>query len=502
MASVTTNDLRITNAKSFVNYLTTGDPSYMFIGRPTPWDSNIDAIQSRVSAGDNSPPYPENNWKDYYTIWNQMLAMNRIQINEVYHMIPRIPWTSGVVYDTYRHDYNEYNRSHTNANNLFDSLYYVIAQNNNVYACLNNSETRPSMVEPLIETDEPFYTSDGYQWIRLYQINSSLLQTNSTNNFIPVTKERINRSEAGEVYTVMVDARGDDYTSMPSGVNNNIPQYFCRILGDGEGAVARVGVSSGRIVDVKVARPGSNYTYAKLDFVANRVYRSLNDLDKNQNGMNPAGDGAFRSTVIMGPPGGWGRDLVRQLGATRVAIFSDFKTTNADYVAQSEFRQVGVMSDIETETDMYPESLSMVYAVKVQELIGSMNTDYSLYETIMQTYTDENDPRVQYVAKGQIVGWDDVNGIIRYIQDPKLHSDEQGQLYRFRGNAPIIGESSEKQTIPNVDTIGELEGLIFDFGYSQPESHKYVGVMDYVTNLSPIKRAPNQSERVSLIVSY
>ena len=360
----------------------------------------------------------------------------------------------------------------------------------------------PSTVEPLAESDEPFYTSDGYQWIRLYQLDSTFLLDHSTNNFIPVMNSMVNRREPGEIYTVVVDARGDDYTSMPRGVNNNIPYYYCRILGDGEGAVARVTVAGGMITDVKVSRHGSGYTYAKLDFVANRVYETLNDLDNHRNGLNPGGDGAFRSTVIIGPPGGWGRDLIRQLGATRVGIFSNFSTINEDYVTESEFRQVGVMSGIDNLTDSFPESLSMVYAVKVSEVTGSMNVDYSLYETITQTYTDDNDPRIRYVAKGMVVGWDNDNGIIRYIQDPRLHSDDQGQLYRFRGDAPIVGESTEKQTIPDVDFTLELEGRVFRFGYSMPEARKYVGVMDYVTNLSPIMRSPNQSERVSLIISY
>ena len=161
MASLTTNDLRITNAKNFVNYLKTGDPSYMFIGRPIPWESDINTVKPRVTAGDMSPPYPENNWKDYYTIWNHMLGMNKIEDNEIHHMIPRITWTSGAVYDMYRHDYSEYLTSFTNAKNLYNAKFVVISQNNNVYACLDNNYITPSTVEPLSDFDEPFYTSDG-----------------------------------------------------------------------------------------------------------------------------------------------------------------------------------------------------------------------------------------------------------------------------------------------------------------------------------------------------
>ena len=323
MASVTTNDLRITNAKNFVSYLNEGN-SYMFIGRPTPWDADIDASSPRNTAGDNSPPYPENNWKDYYSVWNQMLGMNRIQVNEVYHMIPRVAWKSGVTYDMYRHDYNEFGRSHSNAKNLYNARFYVLSQNNNVYVCLDNNYIGPSTVEPLAESDEPFYTTDGYQWLRLYQIDSSLLLTNATNNFIPVTDTKVNKQDFGVINTIFIDSRGDDYTSMPRGVNNDIPYYYCNINGDGTGAVARVRVVSGRVDEVRVVRHGEGYTYATLDFAANRVYESLVDLDNKENGLNPLGDGAFQTTVIIGPPGGWGTDVIRELGATRVAVFSDF----------------------------------------------------------------------------------------------------------------------------------------------------------------------------------
>ena len=501
MASVTQNDLRITNSKNFVSYLNEGN-SYMFIGRPTPWGADINNIRARVTAGDNSPPYPENNWRDYYSVWNQMLGMNKIQVNEVHHMIPRISWKSGVVYDMYRHDYNEYNRSHSNAKNLYNARFYVLSQNNNVYACLDNNYIAPSTVEPLAESDEPFYTSDGYQWLRLYQIDSTTLLNTSTNNFIPITGEKVNEVEFGQVHTVFIDSRGDDYTSMPRGVNNDIPYYYCNINGDGTGAVARVQVEGGKVAEVRVVRHGEGYTYATLDFVANRVYESLADLDNKENGLNPLGDGAFRTTVIIGPPGGWGTDLVRELGGTRIGVFTDFLSTNKDYVSQSDFRQVGIMTGMDITSQMTPESIGMVYAIKVQELTESMNVDYQMYETITQTYKDDDDPRVEYKAIGTLVGWDNNKGIIRYIQDPRIHTDEFGKMYEFKGEAPIVGETTEKETIPVLSYSDVVDGLTLTNGYTQPEAKKYTGSLDYLTNIAPVKRAPTQSERVSLIISY
>ena len=148
--------------------------------------------------------------------------------------------------------------------------------------------------------------------------------TTGTNNFIPITDEKVVSTDEGAIYTVFIDSRGDDYTSMPRGVNNNIPYYYCNINGDGKDAVARVQVTGGKISEVRVVRHGEGYTYAKLDFAANYVYESLNDLDNEQNGIDPLGNGGFRTTVIINPPGGWGTDLIRELGGTRVGVFSRF----------------------------------------------------------------------------------------------------------------------------------------------------------------------------------
>ena len=160
------------------------------------------------------------------------------------------------------------------------------------------------------------------------------------------------------------------------------------------------------------------------------------------------------------------------------------------------------MSDINIPTGNTPDILSTVKAIKVEELVGSRREDYELYETITQTYEDTTDPSIKYVAKGTLIGWDDEKDVIRYIQDPKIHSDAHGKLYEFTGDAPIYGTTSEKTTIPDITFNLTIDLMSYKDGYSIDEVNKYVGSLDYVTNISPVVRSPFQTERVSLIISY
>jgi len=509
MATVTTNDLRVRNAKNLVSYLTEDrtNPSYMFIGRPAEWefDTRVPTIP-RVDAGENSPPYPANNNKDFYRTWDQMLALDKIDSSEVFHMIPRINWTSGVVYDMYRHDYDEITKSHSNASNLYNSVFYVINSQNMVYVCLDNVNDTVSTVEPLSTSDTPFYTSDGYQWLRLYEINSSTLLSYASNNLIPIVNNNVNSGFVeGEVHTVRIDSRGQGFL-----IPLDTPFYYCRIVGGGTGAIARVRITGGIVSEIRIMNSGSGYTYGTLDFKANRVYKSMIDLKDNKNALNPLGDGDLRTTVIISPPGGWGYDLVRELGGTRVGVFSDFKSYSDSYLVEPSFRQVGIMSELQgyTETDnlgniIYPQTRTVTHAVIVNENVGTKTKDYKLYETITQTRRNPDDPTIKYVAKGMVVGWDDVTNVLQYIQDPHLHTADDGVMYEFTGNTIIRGEESEKESTPRLTpALSEVEGRSYRSGYSVPQVTKYSGEMIYLTNINPVKRSPTQTERVSLVISY
>ena len=137
MVAVNQNDLRVKNASNFIKSLTDNTSSYVFIGRGSQWESDISApVVARQDMGDMSAPYPDNNWKDYYRTWNQMMSLKLIQSENIFTVIPKIQWTSGVVYDLYRHDYSHSKpRSFSNASNLYDALFYVVNQNRFVYVC-------------------------------------------------------------------------------------------------------------------------------------------------------------------------------------------------------------------------------------------------------------------------------------------------------------------------------------------------------------------------------
>ena len=78
---------RVKNSKNLIDSFNTTDSAlaYLFIGRPTAWPT-----------GDNNPPVPTNNFKDFYQTYDQMLSLKKISDLDAYHMVPRVAWTSGV----------------------------------------------------------------------------------------------------------------------------------------------------------------------------------------------------------------------------------------------------------------------------------------------------------------------------------------------------------------------------------------------------------------------
>ena len=491
MATVNTNDLRIKNSKNYIDSLNQDGAakSYVFVGRAQPW------------VDENNPPIPQNNNVEFYNTWDNIFTLKRINDIDAYHMIPRTNWTSGEVYDRYQHNYTDVNLSYTGASNIYDARFIVINRLNYVYVCLDNNNNTPSTVEPLDAGTSAFFTSDGYQWMRVYNVSSNQLVNYSTNNFIPVITNSRNLKPAGEVYTVLIDSPGFGYTINPAGISNQNNEYYVKIDGDGSGAIAKVTINNSGISKVEVVRSGIDYTFASVNFVANNVYSTIADLDKAVNALNPEGNGGFRSTVVISPPGGWGYDLIRQMGGTRVGIFSNLGYATFEDYFPASFRQVGIMQNFDY-TGSNTDPIQVCHAMKTSSidngtsfLVGQKITQ----EVLVPVNTSGTERLVIKNANGFVVGWDAINQVIRYTQS-SANVDTDGELYKFQGtNAVTQGSLSV-----NVDLTysGSLTGITFVNGYSTLGVTKYSGLMTYLSNISPVVRDPDQSERINLVIAF
>lgn len=492
MATINTLDLRVANAKNLVDYISdegnTG-LAYAFVGKSNAWPT-----------GDESPPVPQNSNKEFFEMYDNLLALKKINEVDVYHMIPRLSWTSGIIYDIYRHDYSLTNPTFSGKTDLIDAPWIVVNQNNDVYVCLYNNDNSAATVEPVNTGNEAFYTTDGYQWLKVYTLTSTSVTDYSTTNLIPIIDNDVVDTTDGEIYTVIIDTHGTDYTSSPAGVVNQIPYYYCNITGDGTGAAARISINNGSISEVKVVRGGQGYTYGHLDFRTNYVYESLGDLDTETNGLNPLGNGDFTSTVIVGPPGGWGTDLFRELASVRVAVFSSVLSNTDDFLNVS-FRQVGILKGVVEQPPLVsPNTMNATYAVKLVTQNAAVEV-FRPGEIIHQLVNVNGETKE---AKGIVVNWggdDEVTGILSYIQDPRVATDVDGGLYAFTGTNAIVGETTGKiGTV--VDFDGEDGDRTFGNGYSSPESQKYTGELVYLSNISPVVRQDGQNEKIILILTY
>jgi hypothetical protein len=501
MATIKTNDMRVQDASNLIKDIT-DNPYYFFIGKPTAWS---DPNNSLIT--ESNPPKPENSVSFFSSVMHEIMSLKKISETNVVHLVNRNVWTTGTVYDMYRHDYSSRISASSGSTDLAGALFYVINSQNSVYACLYNgvSPTNPrgivSTVEPLSRDQEAFYTSDGYQWIYLYTIVSSNLSDYSTENFIPVPGY-VFTPKNGEINTVVIDNAGTGYTSTPSGVADSVPYYFCNITGDGSGAVARVVVQTGRINRIEIVRPGQNYTYGNLNFTSGFIYRTLQDLDNRTNGLDPLGNLDFRSTVIISPSGGWGKDLPKQLISTKVGIFTDLEFDTSDFINDVSFRQLGVLTNIEYTDESYEGNSTLAAHDALCVGTSSSGADsYDLGEEITQEVTDQFGETV--IARGIVIGWNLSTGVVRYIQNPRSHQHTDGNMYKFSSEGgPLIGLDSG--TTGDIFTTfnSTTDGRLFQGGYSESEYKRFSGRLIYVSNISPVQRDPQQIERISLVISY
>ena len=151
MAAIITDQVRILNAKNFITGVnSSGDSYYSFIGLPNPADFQSD--------WETSPPSPKDSFNDENEYWDTMIAMKKINSDDVRQVVIKRLWASGTIYDYYRNDYTVSNTAKiSGATNLYGASYYVLNSDYRVYECLQNG-TDPDNVNGKPSLDEPTFT--------------------------------------------------------------------------------------------------------------------------------------------------------------------------------------------------------------------------------------------------------------------------------------------------------------------------------------------------------
>ena len=339
MAAIITEKFRLHNAKEFKQSATeSGNAMYMFIGRPLSW------------ADDSNPPTPVDSLNDEYDAYANMTALKKVSATDVSHAIIRRDWTSGTVYDEYRHNYTSSNTATSGASTLWASTFYVVTSDYNVYKVISNNNGANSTVMPTGTSTNILTTADGYKWKFMYSISASDVIKFVTSDFIPVktigAKAAID-GEVGGLGTAASDDNSAQWDVENAAVDGTIEHarvtaggsnygsngtYNVAVSGDGASGQLQVTVASGAITAVTVNAVGSGYSVASID---NALLRTA---------TSSSGTGATFD-VIVSPKNGHGSDPIEELGGNYVIVNSrlEYAEGSGDFPTDNDFRQIGLI---------------------------------------------------------------------------------------------------------------------------------------------------------------
>jgi hypothetical protein len=486
MPAIITNKFRRHNAQQFVESFseTANTVYYMGLGRPQAYATSTRGDSRTENEGtDTSPLTPVDSIKDEFYYFDDLLAAKRITTSDVSFALPRRNWTTGTVYDYYRHDYGNYitgttttQSANSGATNLFDATFYVLNSNSNVYKCLDNNSNANSTVEPTGTSTNILTTGDGYKWKYMYSLSASQQVNFLSTDFMAVQTNSSISSAAvdGAINIVKIKAAGSGGTD---GTHTGIA-----IRGDGSNGEVSVTVASGAVTGVTVTNVGSGYTYAYIR-VADIVAAGATSLTGTE------------LDCIIEPKGGHGFNAVDELGGFFVMTNTNFEgaetSASGDFTTSNDFRRVCIIKDPDSGgSAATATTLRGVKAILTAAGSGSFTVD----EKITQSTTG---------AVGKVVEHDTTNNIVYYMQTRFNNAglDSNGNLTAFSGANTITGADSGVTRTPSTST-STVDNVSFTSGYASAELDADSGDVIYAENRAPITRASDQTENVKLVIEF
>ena len=405
MASYTSKELSVMNAKAFIESLSHED------GRSAKHSNILYAVLGRQLPFTQEPVAEaaiETDKNKQRELWKQAIGGRKITTGDVSHVVPRHDWVSGRAYAQYR----------DTDTNLFARDFYVMTDENNVYKCLYNNKGATSTVKPADFSTLPFTLADGYTWKYMYTISLGDADKFLTTSHMPVKtlsttdgsvegdrqvavqNASVNGSidiietvqvgtgyhqisngavESATTTTVRLSASGDNPPSAVDNFYNGSSLYIN--TGTGAGQIRRVIDYSGStktftvnsafstiantdsrvIVSPTVTIRGDGQgalAYSEINTsgqVSNIHVISVGSLYSEADAFVTAnaihGSGAT-ANVVISPVGGHGSDPIRELGGDKVLLNVQFDGSegvsangNGYIPANTDFRTISILKD-------------------------------------------------------------------------------------------------------------------------------------------------------------
>ena len=523
MAAIVTDQFRILNANNFVETVENSANSYyVVVGLANPEPASVGF--GRVDDWDNDTPNPRDSINYMNHVGDTQIFGKKITSANIRRLIKRRDWKQGTKYEMYRHDYSADKLSPISGKSrLYDTSYYVMNKNFDVYVCIDNGSSgistsgNASQDEPLFTDLEPSRageSGDGYIWKYLFTVPPSDIIKFDSTEYISVPGNWPDSSETqiqsvrengdstinnNQIKKVYIDKQGFGYSQ-------NIVGREVDIIGDGTGAKVVVDTdSNGKIIKTVVSSGGQGYTYGMVD---------LGPLGNSGVSAN----NKAKLIPIIPPSKGHGFDLYKELGTDKLLIYARFDDSTKDFPTDTKFAQISIIKNptsIGSTATYTANDFSSVNAVKVISPTGTP----VIGEKIQQTVTGGT-------AEGYIVSYDTDTNVIKYYQDRSLYfnqttSDQtdyvgvttEAKVLAFESSAesiiaPTSGFSANvNQTFTGVSTnptgnkVISL-GVNFTNGLASPEINKGSGEIIYLDNRPLITRNSRQKEDIKIILEF
>ena len=490
MPAIVTNKFRIHNSEQFSESFSESGANvyYMLLGRPQAFATSTRGDSRTDNEGSDSAPLtPADAIETEFFTFDDAIAAKKVTSSDTSFVIPRRNWTTGTVYDYYRPDYGRRitggtstQTANSGATSLFDSTFYVLSSDFNVYKVLDNNGNATSTVEPTGTSTSILTTGDGYKWKYMYTLSASQQANFLSTDFMAVATNSTVSAAAvdGAVNIAKIKTAGSGGSN---GTHTGVP-----IRGDGSSGVASVTVAGGAVTAVSITTPGTGYTFAYI--------RNADIVAAGATSLSGA-----EIDVIVEPKGGHGKNAIKELGGFFVMLNTSFEGvesgSGSDVSAANDFRRVALLRD--PTSGGSAATATTLRATKAIRFAASPTPGtFTVDQEINQASTG---------AVGKVVEYDSTNRVLYYIQTRFNDEgvDSNGNQTAFSGANVVSGVGGSTPTgTPDTGFSSTVNGSSFTSGYSASELDADSGDVMYIENRAPITRATDQTENVKLIIEF